>query len=45
MAKQKGNVVTHRLSGKIGDLLIFRQRAGKTVVAKVPAVSNKVTEA
>jgi hypothetical protein len=45
MAKQEGNVVTHRLSGKIGDLLVFRQRAGKTVVAKTPTVSNKVTEA
>jgi hypothetical protein len=45
MAKQKGNVVTHGLSGKIGDLLVFRQRAGKTVVAKVPTVSHKVTPA
>jgi hypothetical protein len=45
MAKQKGNVVTHGLSGKIGDLLVFRQRAGKTVVAKMPAVSHKVTAA
>jgi hypothetical protein len=45
MAKQKGKVVTHRLSGKIGDLLIFRQRAGMTVVAKVPTVSQKATKA
>jgi hypothetical protein len=45
MARQEGNVVTHRLSGKIGDLLVFRQRAGKTVVAKMPTISNKVTEA
>jgi hypothetical protein len=45
MAKQSGNVVTHGLSGKVGDLLIFRQRNGQTVVAKIPAVSNKVTEA
>ncbi|MDR1171716.1 MAG: hypothetical protein LBL24_04605 [Bacteroidales bacterium] len=36
MAKQKGNVVIHGLSGKIGDLLIFRQVGGKTVVSKVP---------
>jgi hypothetical protein len=28
MARQEGNVVTHRLSGKIGALLIFRQQAG-----------------
>jgi hypothetical protein len=33
------------MSGKIGDLLVFRQLAGKTVVSKMPAVSNKVTEA
>jgi hypothetical protein len=45
MAKQERNVVTHGLSGKVGDLLIFRQRAGKTVVAKVPAVNHKVTGA
>ena len=42
MAKQTNNVVTHGLSGKVGDLLIFRQRAGKTVVAKVPQ-PRKVT--
>jgi hypothetical protein len=41
MAKQKGNVVTHGLSGKIGDLLIYRQTAGGTVVAKTPVASNK----
>jgi hypothetical protein len=29
MAKQHGNVVTHGLSGKVGDLLVFRQRDGK----------------
>ncbi|MDR3268585.1 MAG: hypothetical protein LBT83_05920, partial [Tannerella sp.] len=45
MAKQHGNVVTHGLSGKVGDLLVFRQRDGKTVVSKVPHVSNKVSEA
>jgi hypothetical protein len=31
MAKQRGNVVTHGLSGKIGGLLVFRQRAGQTI--------------
>ena len=36
MAKQTNNVVTHGLSGKVGDLLVFRQRAGKTVVGKAP---------
>ena len=44
MAKQSNNVVTHGLSGKIGDLLVFSQRAGKTVVGKVPRKSNKVSE-
>ena len=44
MAKQTNNVVTHGLSGKIGDLLVFSQRAGKTVVGKVPRKSNKVSE-
>ena len=33
MAKQSNNVVTHGMSGKIGDLLVFRQVGGKTVIA------------
>jgi hypothetical protein len=45
MAKQKGNVVTHGLSGQIGGMIVFRQRAGQTIVSKMPAVSKKVTEA
>ena len=44
MAKQKNNVVTFGLSGKIGDLLIFRQRDGQTVVSKVPQQSGKVSD-
>ena len=44
MAKQKNNVVTYGLSGKIGDLLVFRQVAGKTVVAKMPQQSGKVSD-
>jgi hypothetical protein len=44
MAKQKNNVVTHGLSGKIGDLLIFRQVKGKTVVSKIPEQSKTATE-
>jgi hypothetical protein len=35
MAKSKNNVVTFGLSGKIGDLLIFSQRGGKTIVSKI----------
>jgi hypothetical protein len=44
MAKQKGNVVTHGLSGKIGDLLVFRQVDGKTIVSKMPEQSKEVSE-
>lgn len=36
MAKSNGNVVTYGLSGLIGKLLVFRQKAGKTVVADRP---------
>ncbi|CAD7805290.1 hypothetical protein CHRY9390_01345 [Chryseobacterium aquaeductus] len=36
MAESKNNIVTHGLSGKVGDLLVFSQRNGKTVVSKVP---------
>ena len=45
MAKQKGNVVTHGLSGTIGGMLVFRQLAGRTIVSKMPAVSGNVSEA
>ncbi|MDR1154600.1 MAG: hypothetical protein LBL04_07795, partial [Bacteroidales bacterium] len=44
MAKQKGNVVTHGLSGKIGDLLVFRQKDGQTIVSKVPEQPKTVSE-
>jgi hypothetical protein len=44
MAKQKGNVVTHGLSGKVGDLLVFRQRDGQTVVSKIPEQSKNTSE-
>nr|WP_018676203.1 hypothetical protein [Riemerella columbina] len=44
MAKSKNNVITHGLSGKVGDLLVFSQRNGKTIVSKVPKKSNKVTD-
>ena len=36
MAKSNDNVITHGLSGLIGKLLVFRQKAGKTVVANRP---------
>ena len=36
MAQSKNNIVTHGLSGKVGDLLVFSQRNGKTVVSQAP---------
>lgn len=45
MAKSRNNVVTHGLSGLIGDLLVFRQRANKTIVADRPKLSTKLPTA
>jgi hypothetical protein len=45
MAKSVNNVLTHGLSGKIGDMLLFSQRGGKTIVSTAPRKSNKVSEA
>lgn len=36
MAESKNNIVTYGLSGSIGDLLVFRNRAGKTIVSSKP---------
>jgi hypothetical protein len=44
MAKQSGNVVTYGLRGKIGDLLVFRQRNGETIVSKIPEKQKEVSE-
>jgi hypothetical protein len=44
MAKSRNNVVTFGLSGKVGDLLIFRQRDGQTIVAKVPQQSKSPSD-
>jgi hypothetical protein len=45
MAKQKrNNVITHGLSGKFGDILVFSQRGGKTVVSQVPQKTKKRTK-
>jgi hypothetical protein len=35
MAKQNYNVVMHGMSGTIGDLVVFKQRNGKTIASKV----------
>ena len=37
MAQSKNNIITHGLSGKVGDLLVFRSWNGKTIVASKPA--------
>ena len=44
MAKSKNNVITFGLSGKIGDLLVFRQKDGKTIVSKTPERSEDWSE-
>ena len=44
MAKSRNNVVTYGLSGKVGDLLVFRQLDGQTVVSKPPQHSGKVSD-
>jgi hypothetical protein len=45
MAVSTNNVVTHGLSGKVGDLIVFKQQNGKTVVARVPKKSSTPTSA
>ncbi len=42
MARQKNNVVTHGTSGKVGDLLLFSQRGGKTIIGKIPDRSGLI---
>ncbi len=44
MAKSQNNVVTHGLSGKIGDMLIFRQQGGKTIVSTKSNKPRKQSE-
>ena len=36
MATSKNNVLTHGLSGTVGDLLVFRNKGGKVIVANKP---------
>lgn len=45
MAYSNKNVVVHNLSGKVGDLLVFRQRHGKTFVSKIPRSAGEPSEA
>jgi hypothetical protein len=44
MAKSNDNVLTRGLSGLVGDMLVFRQKDGKTIVAKRPVKSKTVSE-
>lgn len=41
MAVSHNNIVTHGLSGMVGDMLVFRQRGGKTIVSNAPKASDK----
>lgn len=45
MARSKFNVLTHGLSGLVGDLIVFRQRANKTVVSGRPRPTTKPLKA
>ncbi len=45
MAKVDNNIVTSGLRGKLGDLIVFRTRGGKTFVSKSPNMPNSNTEA
>jgi hypothetical protein len=44
MAKSKNNVLTFGLSGKVGGMLIFRQKNGETIVAKIPDRTKPASE-
>lgn len=41
MAKSRNNVVTHGLSGKVGNMLVFKQLNGNTIVANPPRKNNR----
>jgi hypothetical protein len=44
MAQSQNNVITYGLSGKVGNLLVFSQRDGKTIVSKVPQAPTSASE-
>lgn len=41
MPKSIGNIIVRGFSGVLDDIVMFRQRAGKTIVCKVPLKSTK----
>lgn len=45
MAKVKNNIVTEGLSGTLGNRIVFRQRAGATIVSTRPQRTAERTEA
>lgn len=45
MAKVGNNILTHGLQGMVGDLIVFRQRDGKTIVSAKPEHHGSLTEA
>jgi hypothetical protein len=44
MAESKNNYVMFGMSGKLGKLLVFRQRRGKTIATAVPTRTSAFTE-
>jgi hypothetical protein len=44
MAKSENNIITHGLSGKVGDMLVFRTVNGKTIVSVPPSGHHAPTE-
>jgi hypothetical protein len=40
MSISKNNDVIHGMSGKFGDMIVFRQRSGKTIGARAPGEIN-----
>jgi hypothetical protein len=44
MAEVKNNIVTQGVSGMLGDMLVFRQVNGRTIIATKPKQSDKKSE-
>src|SRR5690242_18137020 len=44
MAESKNNYIMFGMSGKLGKLLVFRQRGGKTIATAVPVRTGSFTE-
>ena len=44
MAQSKKNIITHGMSGKVGDIIVFSQRNGKTIVSKAPTRKAELSD-